>query len=78
MSKKARRRPSWKWHQKIPDPLTLYLINDKTDRLMEIIRVPNMGFVGRGLSEQYGKEKTQEMLAWFFTKAAKELENAER
>lgn len=78
MSKKARRRPSWKWHQKIPDPLILYLINDKTDRLMKIVRVPNMGYVGRGLMEQFGKEKTEEMLAQFFIKAAKELTDAER
>lgn len=73
MSKKARRRPTWKIHKRIKsDDLIIHLINEENDRLMEIIRVRKMGYLGRLMIDMYGKKEAENKLKQFFIDAANE------
>lgn len=74
MSKKARRRPSWKAYKKWnDDPFILHLLNEENDRLMEIIRIPSKGYVGRQLIQQYGREGAEQYLKESFIQLANEI-----
>ena len=59
MSKKARRRPSWK---KEPRPFYLHLINEETGELFETIKVKKGVNVFHNLVRTYGPHKAEEKL----------------
>lgn len=72
MSRKARRRPSWKAYKKGEDAFIMHLIDDKTDELLETIRIPKMGYVGRYLKNLYG-DKVEERLSQIMVDYANEI-----
>ena len=59
MSKKARRRPSWK---KDPRPFYIDLINEDTGELFETIKVTKGVSVFRNLIKRYGQTMAEEKL----------------
>ena len=59
MSKKARRRPSWK---NGPRPFYIDLINEETGELFETIRVTKGVYVFRNLIKRYGQTMAEETL----------------
>ena len=59
MSKKARRRPSWK---KEPRPFYINLINDETDELMNTIKVVKGSHQLRHMIRRYGPVETERRL----------------
>lgn len=74
MSKKARRRPTWKLYKKMNrDDFIIHLINEETNRVMEIIRVPQKGYLGRIMIQMYGKDGAEQKLKQFFIDAANEV-----
>ena len=52
MSKKARRRPSWK--KKDTSSWEIILLNEEDDSLIETIRLPYMGHLGKKIISKYG------------------------
>jgi len=59
MSKKARRRPSWK---KEPRPFYIDLINEDTGELFETIKVTKGVSVFHNLIKRYGQTMAEEKL----------------
>lgn len=59
MSKKARRRPSWK---KEPRPFYINLINEETDELMNTIKVVKGSHKLRRMIRTYGPVETERRL----------------
>jgi hypothetical protein len=62
MSRKARRRPSWKSYRKTPDELVIRLLNEEDDSLIETIRIAKLGHFGRNLIRAYGQAGAEEYL----------------
>lgn len=56
MSKKARRRPSWK---KEPRPFYINLINEETDELMDTIKIVKGSHQIRRMIRKYGPDETE-------------------
>lgn len=59
MSKKARRRPSWK---NGPRPFYIHLINEETGELFETVRVKKGVNVFHNLVKRYGQTMAEEKL----------------
>ena len=60
MSKKARRRPSWK--KKDESSFILHLLNQEDDSLFEIVRIPGLGYFGKMMIKKYGKERAESLI----------------
>ena len=74
MSKKARRRPSWK---KEPRPFYIHLINEETGELFETVRVEKGVNVFHNLVRKYGQHNAEEKLRQaFIDLAERTLNNA--
>ena len=74
MSKKARRRPSWK---KEPRPFYIDLINEETGELFETVKVKKGVNVFHNLVRKYGQTMVEEKLRQaFIDLAERTLNNA--
>lgn len=62
VSKKARRRPSWKAWKKQPDAFIIHFLSEEDGSHLETIRIPKMGYVGRRLIQQYGYNGVEKFL----------------
>ena len=73
MSKKARRRPSWKRWKRMEDILVLNLLNEEDGSLIETIRISGLGHMGRNLIRDYGRAEAEQIIRGFLIDTARKI-----